>query len=280
MRKKTVRIVGSILIFSLSFSLMTTEIFAAAEQKNRSKTDGWGYLKLTSKHNGLAVKIDEAFIGFSPLEILALEPGPHQVQVEHPEQANWLDHDWHREINVVEGDTIWIEVSFNRNYSIHSSPFGASVFLGDEKIGETPTFLKLDETEIKQITLSKAGYQDTILTLGSSNNQFFDIKLRRKSEEPGLTLIPGEFRIKKKSKTNRRLFAAIGLTIASGAIGIYFRNKANNQFDRYLQFGDPERFNESFDQAKKFDNYAAVSFAAFQVSFALSVYLFLKKVNN
>ena len=81
---------------------MPTEIFAAAEQKNRSNTDGWGYLKLTSKHNGLAVKIDENFIGFSPLEILALAPGPHQVQVEHPEQANWLDHDWHREITVVE----------------------------------------------------------------------------------------------------------------------------------------------------------------------------------
>ena len=171
-------------------------------------------------------------------------------------------------------------MSFNRNYSIHSSPIGASVFLCDEKIGETPTFLKLDETEIKQITLSKAGYQDTILTLGSSNNQFFDIKLRRKSEEPGLTLTPGEFHIKKKSKTNRRLFAAIGLTIASGAIGIYFRNKANNQSDRYLQFEDPERFNESFDQAKKFDNYAAVSFSAFRVSFSLSVYLFFKKFSN
>ncbi len=280
MHKKSVRIISSILVFSLSFSFVLSEVLVAAELKNCPKIEEWGYLKIITRRHGLAVKIDGNLTGFSPLEILTLAPGLHRVQVAHPDQANWLDRDWIGEVNIAAGDTSTIEVLFKRNYSIHSQPFGAAVLLDNQKLGETPTFLKLDETEIKQITLLKTGYQDTILTLGSSNIQFFDIKLRKRTEEPSLILATGEFSIKKKSKTNHSLFAAIGLTVVSGALGIYFRKKANNEFDQYLQSGDPQRFNESFDQSKKFDNYAAVSFAAFQTSFVLSFYLFLKKINN
>ena len=280
MHKKSVRIISSILVFSLSFSFVLSEVLVAAELKNCPKIEEWGYLKIITRQHGLAVKIDGNLTGFSPLEILTLAPGLHRVQVGYPKQANWLDRDWIGEVNIAAGDTSTIEVLFKKNYSINSQPFGAAVLVDNQKLGETPTFLKFDETEIKQITLSKAGYQDTILTLGSSNIQFFDIKLRMNAEEPNLILTPGEFSIKKKSKTNRSLFAAIGLTVVSGALGVYFRKKANNEFDQYLQSGDPQRFNESFDQSKKFDNYAAVSFAAFQTSFVLSFYLFLKKINN
>ena len=280
MHKKSVRTIGSFLILSLSFSFLMPEILFAVEQKKHSSKEEWGYLKIITRQHGLAVKIDGNATGFSPLEILTLAPGLHRVQVGHFDQANWLNLDWIGEVNIAVGDTSTIEVLFKRNYSINSQPFGAAVLLDNQKLGETPTFLKFDETEIKQITLSKAGYQDTILTLGSSNIQFFDIRLRKKAGEPSLILTPGEFSIKRRPKTNRNLFAAIGLTVFSGALGIYFRKKANNEFDQYLQSGNPQRFSESFDQTKKFDNYAAVSFVAFQASFVLSFYFFLKKVNN
>ena len=196
---------------------MPSEILAGAELKNRPKTEKWGYLKIITRRHGLAVKIDGNLIGFSPLEILTLEPGLHHLQVGHSEQTNWLDRDWIGKVNIATGDTSTIEVFFKRNYSINSQPFGAAVLLDNLKLGETPTLLKFDETEIKQITLSKTGYQDTILTLGSSNIQFFDIKLRKKAKEPSLVLTPGEFSLKKKSKINLSLFAAIGLSSFIGA---------------------------------------------------------------
>lgn len=280
MYQKYVRTSSSMLIFSLSFLFVLFEVLVAAELKNCPQIEDWGYLKIITRHRGLVVKIDGDLTGFSPLEIRALAPGLHHVQVGHFDPANWLNRDWVGEVNITAGDTSTIEVLFKRNYSINSRPFGAAVLLDQQKFGETPTFLKFDAAEIKQITLSKAGYQDTILTLGSSDIQFFDIKLRKKTGEPSLVLTSGQFSIKQKSKRNRNLFAAISLTVVSGALGIYFRKKANKEFNQYSQFGDPQQFNESFDQTKKYDKYAAVSFATFQASFALSFYFFLKKVNN
>ena len=117
------------IILSLSFSLLMAEILAAGEQKKHSGTEEWGYLKIMTPSHGLAVKIDGNLIGFSPLEILTLEPGLHKVQVGHSDQANWLNLDWIGEVNIAVGDTSTIEVLFKRNYSINSQPFGAAVLL-------------------------------------------------------------------------------------------------------------------------------------------------------
>lgn len=277
MQNQFVRITGLILIFCFSFSVLTSQILVA-KQNSEIAREEWGYLKVITKHTGLAVKVDGNLLGFTQLEVQTLKPGRHKVRVSHPSPATWFDQDWTSEIEILTGDTLTIEILFKNSYSIHSQPFGASVLLNNGEIGETPTFFKLDENRTGVVTLSKAGYRDTTFTVGKSEQQFFDIQLKNKKEIADLNLASGEPALKKRSK--HLLFAAMGVSLVSGALGIYFRNKGDDKFEEYLGSGNPARFNKSFDNAKKFDRYAGVAFVAFQVSFLASFYLFLKNVNN
>ena len=158
--------------------------------------------------------------------------------------------------------------------------FGAEVFLEDQRIGETPMFLKLLEGEMKRVTLSKTGFKDTTMILGLSEEQFFNIPLRRTKESLNFSLKTKELEFKRKSKTKRYLLTSAGLSVVSGALALYFRNKGNQNHDRYLSTADPQTFNKFFDDAKKYDRYAAVSFGTFQVSFIFSFYLYLKEANR
>lgn len=267
----SVTVFGCLLIFTIP------PVHSTSQQE---ESQGKGYLLLQTKHVGLSVKIDGQLIGQTPLDLQMLPTGLHKINISHPGRVNWLDRDWSREVSIAPDDTLVIEVNFERSFSINSQPFGAEVFLEDQRVGETPIFVKLLEGEMKRLTLSKTGFKDTTMILGLCEEQFFNIPLKRTKESLDFSLKTKELEFKRKSKTKRYLYTSVGLSVVSGALALYFRNKGNQNHDRYLATADPQTFNKFFDDAKKYDRYAAVSFGTFQVSFIFSFYLYLKEANR
>lgn len=263
-----------ILLVSLIFSILGSE---TAYAQTAGQIPDAGYLLLQSDHKGLAVKIDGQLIGYTPLGILSLSAGSHEIYVSHPNRANWLDRDWLGKIDIVANDTLRVKVAFEKSYSVNSQPFGASVFLADRKIGETPLFFNLNENEIKKITITKEGFRDTTFSVGLTGQQFFNIALKPTRKNIAM---PQDSGLKKSSKNKVYFYSAIGLSVVSGVAAFYFRSKANDKYESYLQTGNPQRFNAFYNDAKKIDRYAAVSFGTFQVSFIFSFYLFLKEANR
>ncbi|MFQ5648953.1 MAG: PEGA domain-containing protein [bacterium] len=264
-------------VVAFTTTVALTPLFGAARLvEARPEEDG--FLKMNTSHTGLAVKIDGAFVGYTPLNLLQLDSGPHKIHVAHPDRSNWLDTDWVEQVEIAPNDTLTVNVMFQRSFSINSQPYGAAVYLENEPVGETPVFVRIVEGETKQVTLSKTGYRDSTFTLGGETTQFYDITLQRSSHDfdPQLQ----GFKQKGKSKTKVHFFTALGLAVASGTLALYFRSKADNKYDRYLETGNPRTFNKFYDDAKKFDKLAAVSFGTFQVSFVVSFYLFLKQANQ
>ncbi|MFQ5752143.1 MAG: PEGA domain-containing protein [bacterium] len=239
-----------------------------------------GYLILETRYSGLEVRIDGKFIGYTPVDVVVLSTGLHQVTVSYPNPANWMDEDWLANVKIMSSDTLRVPVVFKKSYSINSNPYGATVWLEKNIIGETPIFFKLYENEVKQITLTKAGYQDTSFTIGTTKQLFFDISLRKRKNPLDQSLGVVGSDLKKSSKSKKYLYSAVGLTVVSGALALFFRKKGNAKYDLYLSTGNPEVTDKYFNEAKKFDRLSAVSFGVFQVSFIASFYLFLKRVNQ
>lgn len=272
------------LVFLLLFSLILYTCMPVrlnAQIQTEKNEDSSGYLEVSTEHRGLEVTIDGQFKGLTPTGILALSPGSHRIVVSHPSRKNWLDQDWSEEVQIVPGDTVTVEVTFEKSYSINSEPYGADVFVDGEKVGETPLFIKLPGQESKQLKLSYQGYRDTTLTLSGDVARFVDIELTPEVQKPDLSVsdtVIGQQQSQSKKKL--LLYSAIGLSVVSGTLALFFREKANDNYDQYLTTGDPSRFNAFYDDARKFDRFAAASFVTFQVGFVASFYLFLSITNR
>lgn len=217
-------------------------------------------------------------IGYTPLPLLALEPGKHHVVVTPPDALDWLSQPWVGEVVLTSGDTTHIEVVFQRSYTIQSEPFGADVVVQQQPVGKTPVYVTLPETEWRTVTLSLPGYADTTFTIGLNEQELFRIVLKPAPDLAADVLKTQS--LKKSGKTRKIIYTGVGLALLSGGLALYFRDKANDRFDRYKRTGNPAKFNKFYDDAKKFDRLAAVSFGVFQVSFVFSFTLFLKEANR
>lgn len=266
------------LVWVLICSVTGSAFAVASPVQVQTTQEDYGFLILSATHAGLVVRIDGEFVGRTPLGVKPLPAGRHEVQVTHPDRDSWLERDWVEEIEILPDDTLRLAVRFTRSYSINSQPYGATVLLDGMEAGETPLHFTLPEETTREVRLTLAGYQDTTFTIGSEARQFYEITLRRDLEYDMESKVEG-MRLEKRAKFKKRALVALGVAVASGAAAFYFRNKADNSFDRYLETGDPQIFNRHFDDAEKFDKFAAVSFGTFQISFIVSFYYFLRQAN-
>lgn len=274
------QLIAVVLTLSLLSAVVCPPVQATASTTVANSGVNDGHLILETKYVGLTVRINGKAVGRTPLEPYPLAPGLHKISVSHPEPANWFDQDWSANVKISPGDTLRVPVIFKKSYSINSNPFGATVLLGQDPIGETPIFFKLFEHDLKRVTLSKAGFSDTTFALGATAKRFFDIRLRPRTA--ALQVAPGaissDFGRNPRSKVY--LYSAAGLTLVSGALAIYFRNRGNEKFELYKSTGNPDLTDKLFSDTKKFDRLSAVSFGVFQISFAATFYLFLKETNR
>ncbi|MFQ5823119.1 MAG: PEGA domain-containing protein [bacterium] len=280
MKKTLIQFVATILILSFSTSIISPLNSLASPLQNLQESEDRGYLILETRHRNLAVQIDNKFVGFTPLDVIELSPGLHKVYVTNPNRINWLDQDWYADVRISTRDTLRIQVIFKKSYSINSQPYGATVFFENRKFGETPIFFNLNEYEVGIITLTKFGYKDTSFTIGQSELRFFNITLKPQKKALDLSQLSSKFGLSKKPQSKLYLYSTMGLSLISGALALYFRNKGNSSYNHYLETGDVELMNKYLNDAKRFDKFAAVSFGVFQVSFVVSFYLFLKQANR
>jgi len=280
MKKVIFRFTVKILILSIFSTLVLPQNVYSFAWRNLQEPQDQGVLILGTERSGLAVRVDGKFVGFTPIPELVLSSGTHKITVRNPYRANWLDQDWFADVRISPGDTLRVRPIFKKSFSINSTPFGASVFVQNRKIGETPVFFMLEEDEVGFLTLTKDGFVETTFTIGETEQRFFNITLKPQKQPIDLTVVSTDFEYDKKPISKKYFYSALGLAVISGALALYFRSEGNSNFDRYLETGNPELMDKYFNKAEKFDRFAAVSFGTFQVSFIMSFYLFLKQANR
>lgn len=277
MNSKCLKITTLFVLFFFTLQLIFSTNLSAGHKKQAIQ-ENHGNLVLLTRHHGLTVKVDGELAGYTPLEALTLTPGLHKIQVANPFQSNWLDQDWFANVQIQANDTLKIKVIFKKSYSVNSTPYGAQVYFKNKYLGETPLFFTLNEDETGELKLSKMGFRDTTLVIGKTEQRFFKIQLEPIKRFKGILTSKGK--MERRPKSRKLMYASLAVSAVSGALALYFRDQGNENFNRYLQTGNPELMDRYFNNAKKFDRLAAISFGVFQVSFILSFYLFLKQANR
>ena len=268
------RSVGFLVLASFISTFVLPSV-ATARKLQPSGLSETGFIKITTLHSGVAVRIDEKFVGLTPLEIQEVAAGEHSIEASHPDQHQWLQRDFNAVVDVVPGDTALVVVLFEQNYSINSTPYGATVTDDGKVVGQTPLYIQVKEMTSRPIVLSQHGFLDSTIVLGINSDRFFNIKLKREQAH-GLVLPSSAFKVKKKRRPRTPFLATLGLSLVAGSLALFFRNKADNRYNRYLKTGEPRALSNLYSDAKRFDKFAAASFGVFQASLGASFVLFLK----
>ncbi len=270
---------GSVILFLTCF--LSTFCFshpdAGAHQKGGMQSNG--FLKVETEHRNLVVVIDGIQVGTTPLSQQALRPGTHRVRISHPDYGSWLAHDWASDVEILPGQTRMLSVVFDRYVAINSQPYNATVFVGGSEMGKTPCYLKIKDNETLIVTLSTVGYSDSTFAVTSKADQSYRITLVP-DNVPAANLNLDFFEPRNKKNRKSTFWLTAGLTAASSALAFYLRDKADSKYDRYLRTGEPNAMKKYYNEARKYDKFAGAAFATFQVSFVVSFYLYLKKVNK
>ncbi|MBN1351860.1 PEGA domain-containing protein [candidate division KSB1 bacterium] len=238
-----------------------------------------GFITVKSEIDSLQIFLDDSYLGTTPLLNVPVDTGKHTLWAINPKRANWAEHDRLEHFFIHPDDSMFFDITFTTYYYINSTPFGALVLYNNKVIGRTPLHYGINPGQNDLIIVRKEGYLDFAIRPGSSAQQYFDVKLQldKMLEEEKVKYSVG---IKHRHSRKKLLtYSAIGLSIASGLGSIYLKKLADRKYDDYLNAADPDQMDRLYQDTKRLDTYAGISYGVFQVSFVASIYLFLKGRN-
>ncbi len=201
------------------------------------------------------VFVDDSLAGTGEYVETTLESGTHIIiTVENSDR--WDAQTYIDTINVTGCDTIKLNYNFTQKVLLNTEPQDAYVFVIDSLVGYTPLLLPV---VYNNITLQKPGYLSLNLT-GKDLLTEKPFKLKYIGEIDDGTFF---------DKTSFKIL--MGSMVVLGAVTAYYKLKADDKYDEYLQTGD----SALLDQTNRFDLISGITFAALQINFGLIIYLFL-----
>lgn len=253
----------------------TIKLSAVSDSLTASDTVKSHRLSISSNLDFAKIYSDTQFVGITPLKDYILKEGNYKLKVINPKSLQ----DWQNDNQTIDlfinKDTT-VNIIFNYFYFINTNPYSAKVFKEDSLIGETPLRFFRENELTGNLLIRKKNYRDYFFDMSGYNySTGANIKLNPKGLEEVNDLV-----YKDRStqfNTKRSLLPILGtgaVSIASAIMAFNYKNIANDEYNRYLLFGNEERLQES----KNNDTYFAVSIVVMQAAVAGLIYfLFFDK---
>ncbi len=236
------------------------------------------YLKVTTDSAGILILCDGKMLGATPLPVISLLAGEHQIVALNPKRFAWGNPDWSRQLNFPPAETLIVAPRFLRQVFIQTEPYGAEVYANEAWQGTTPLILLLDDTTAYQIMVKKNGYETQFLQFDPSRTNTLKLQLTKRSFDAAQTRFKS---VKQTAQIRQRrlTYGLWGLSILAGLATVYFKDQADEKYQRYLQAGSLKDMNRYFNDAKRFDCYSNISLGSVQGCFVLSFYFLIKSVD-
>ena len=228
--------------------------------QGQDSTSAW--LSVESNLPASLVMIDSTYAGRAEGTVVASTPGQRTVALVPAEVGAWDLAQPQQTIELIEGDTLHLVIDFPYQYRIDSHPFGASVSLAgipSSEIGKTPMLHTSDTVLTVDLLVSKDGYASTTITPGREViNRHSVVLVSFDGTVPDDLAVEWNPRGSSKKWLN---WAAGALALGGGALAVHYKFKADEQYEEYLQTGDPA-LKETVD---RYDAYSYVALGAMQV---------------
>ncbi len=235
-----------------------------------------GYLKILCEREDVEILLDGKTIGKTPLPVLEVEAGKHNIAALNPARFLWGQFDWQEEIHISPAETLVVQPKFAEVIAFRSHPDGAKVYLNDQFIGETPIYIIKKLTPGTTFILRKKYYFPETVTFDGKYPAFFNIQLSRNVAE--FRKYQQLLRSQKTRQTRYRkaTFALWTISLLSGMSSIYFKQEANQNYRDYLKTSSLKKMNQYFDDTIKYDNLSNVALGIFQGSLLFSFFTLYK----
>jgi hypothetical protein len=233
-----------------------------------------GAISITSNPSECWVRVDSVLVGQTPLKSFELEEGEHLVQVFPPNKGVWNLEARVFEVFIKSNRDTTINVVFSSPVYINSVPYGAELFSGTIHLGFTPLYIPFEENFGKSFRLEKKGYKPYAFKLTSNNsiiatlergNDFVD-----ENEKPRLLGFLPKRHLKSK-------FTLLAISIASHWASFYFKNVADDNYQKYTQTADPQLMDQHWKQTQKYDRLSEISLGVSFASLAGLIYFVIWK---
>ena len=233
-----------------------------------------GTISISSEPAGCWVKIDSVLVGKTPLDEFELDPGQHLIQVYPPNKGVWNLQEKIVDVSIRAGSNAPLNVVFSSPVFINSVPYGAQLFTENISMGFTPLYLPFEENAGKQFRLEKKGYRPYLFTLTSNQSIIAQLEgengFVKDREKPRLLGFLPRTHLKSK-------FTLLAVSIAAHWASFYFKNIADQNYEKYQQTADPALMDQYWKQTQKYDKLSEVSLGVSFASLAGLIYFVIWK---
>ena len=188
--------------------------------------------------------------------IVKLEPGSYIVTVRE-DAKKWNSQIIRDSIYISEDEkNKKLTYTFNDRIFLDTSPQDSRVYAGDSLLGNTPILLNSSLTEL---SLKKRKYKNKNFSLNETQKGN-PIELDFMGEEKNGTFVGSDL-----------FWTLVGSAVALGSTAVYYKIKADKNYDKYLEFGDKAYL----DKTDRQDLISGISFGALQLNLGALIYFIL-----
>lgn len=234
-------------LYQILFLLLSVGVSIAQDCKS--------FLEIETNRDSSLIFINDELVGYGKIR-KEVSPGRYFITVKE-NIYRWNEHEINDSVNIKLCDKEYL-ISHNLfdKLFIDSKPQDASIYIYDSLMARTPNFVNVNE--FQTVSLRKNGLSKSLNSkdLAAYNTIPLEIPFTEKNE------------IFTESDWFKVL---VGTATVFGAASAYFKIKADNRYDEYLQSKDPNKLNE----VNRLDLYSGIAFGLLQINFGYLIYKFL-----
>lgn len=228
-----------------------------------------GWITVQAGPQRADVFVDSVFLGKSPIEKAAIPAGKHLLKLFFPDVMAWDRAAWADSFTVAPGEEVRKTIDPQVRVKLNSIPYGATVFQDGKELGVTPLSLVFAGVGQRRFLIRKEGYQESEINSADMTTPSRIVQL---APLAGPEDIRGDIILGNINKTEHWYTVVSGATmIVSGILSAYLKDKANREFDRYLESQNIDFLNST----NSLDRQASTAFILTQISFGVLIYLLL-----
>lgn len=230
-----------------------------------------GKISINSSPTESWVRIDSVLVGKTPLTDIQVEAGSHLIDISPPKGGIWNYEDKHLKISISENQDTTFNIIFSKPVFINSVPYGAHLKSDQEYIGITPLYLPFENNQGTSFEIIKEGYEPYIFVLNTPDPILAKLKknegyIELQKKKPQLFGLVPKKHVKSK-------FTLLAVTVATHWASFYFKNVADDRFDKYLKTADPQLMNKYWDETHKYDRLSEITLGVSYTALAGLIYL-------
>ncbi|MCI0707260.1 MAG: PEGA domain-containing protein [Ignavibacteriae bacterium] len=232
-----------------------------------------GRITVASTPSSAEVYVDSLLAGTTPLEQHLIPVGIHHLKVVYPNATSWLNISKIETIDVAADSDVRYTFELGSLLTLNSNPSGAIVKLRDRELGVTPLYYRSPSPLSGTLLVTKDGYEPGNVSI--TPETVFPPLITLSPTVTNGTKLPDVLPPDHENGSDLRweTYAAAASMVIAGVLSAYWKDQANQDFDKYVQTRDPALLAST----QRLDHRAGIAITLSHASFAALAYLLLSE---